>query len=98
MGDTEQLLDLSVAGPFEREDASVAVALGLWSVSRALRAPEPDEMPGQPWEPHPDSFRAAVLALHATVERTVFLLRNLMRRRPQGPRPKHYPRRRRGRP
>ena len=35
--------------------------------------------------------------LHAITERTAFLLRNTMRRKPQGPRPKHYPRRRRGR-
>ena len=31
------------------------------------------------------------------VERMAFVIRNTLRRRPQGPRPQHHPRRRRGR-
>ena len=36
-------------------------------------------------------------ALRRVAERTAVRLRILLRRKPQGPRPKHYPRRRRGR-
>ena len=30
--------------------------------------PEPDEMPGQPWAPHPESLRGRVIALYLETE------------------------------
>lgn len=45
-----------------------------------------------------DARAVALDELRRVIERAAFVIANRMRRRPHGPRPKHYPRRRRGRP
>jgi hypothetical protein len=63
------------------EDAKFMSALGVWNVQNSMRPPEPDEMPGQPWEPHPESLRGKVIALYLATEEVERLLRATWRGR-----------------
>ena len=63
------------------EDAAFVTALGVWSVRNAMRPPEPDEMPGQPCEPAPDSLRAQVIELYLKTAEAEAIMRRTWRGR-----------------
>lgn len=46
-----------------------------------FRPPAPDEMPGQPWAPHPESVRGQFIALYLETARVTALLESTWRGR-----------------